>query len=64
MNFGKNLKNLRVQNNLSQIELANLLGINLEKVRRFEQSKQKGIDFVVLERITKVLNCTYDELFK
>ena len=64
LNFGKNLKALRKQNNLSQIELANLLGINLEKVRRFEQSKQKGIDFVVLERITKVLNCTYDELFK
>ena len=64
MNFGKNLKDLREQNNLNQIELANLLGINLEKVRRFEQSKQKGIDFVVLEKITKVLNCTYDELFK
>lgn len=64
MNFGKNLKELREKNNLSQIELANLLEINLEKVRRFEQAKQKGIDFVVLEKIVKVLKCTYNELFK
>lgn len=64
MNFGKNLKELREKNNLSQIELANLLGINLEKVRRFEQAKQKGIDFVVLEKIVNVLKCTYNELFK
>ncbi len=64
MNFGKNLKELREKNNLSQIELAKLLGINLEKVRRFEQAKQKSIDFVVLEKIIKTLKCTYNDLFQ
>ena len=64
MNFGKNLKELREKNNLSQIELAKLLGINLEIVRRFEQAKQKSIDFVVLEKIIKTLKCTYNDLFQ
>ena len=64
MNFSRNLKKIREKNNLSQIELANLLGINLEKVRRFEQAKQKSIDFVVLEKIVKELKCTYNDLFQ
>ncbi len=64
MNFKENLKNLRVKNNLTQKELCKILNIPLKTYTHYEQGESKTISFELLERLTKILNCDYNELLK
>lgn len=63
MNFSKNLKILRDNAHLSQKELANLLNVQTDTVSKWEQNKNIKT-FELLEQLTKILHCSYDELLK
>ncbi|MDE6242320.1 MAG: helix-turn-helix domain-containing protein [Anaeroplasmataceae bacterium] len=64
MNFRENLKELRIKSNLTQQQLSNLLKIPLKTYRHYEQGESKTISFELLEKLTQVLNCSYNELLK
>ncbi|MCM1195818.1 MAG: helix-turn-helix domain-containing protein [Roseburia sp.] len=63
MNFSKNLKNLRENANLNQKELAVLLNVKTDTVSKWEQNKNIKT-FELLEQLTKIFNCTYDDLLE
>lgn len=64
MKLNENFKNFRKQKHLEQDEIANILNVNIEKIRRIEQNKSKSIDLELLEKIKNFFNCSYDDLLK
>ncbi len=63
MNFSKNLKILRENAHLSQKELADLINVKTDTVSKWEQNKNVKT-FELLEQLTKILKCSYDDLLK
>ena len=63
MNFKNNLKKLRQLNNLTQQNIADLIGINLQSYQKYEQGDREP-KFNILEKIKIALNCTYDDLLE
>ena len=63
MNFKNNLKKLRQLNNLTQQNIADLIGINLQSYQKYEQGDREP-KFSILEKLKIVLNCTYDDLLE
>ena len=61
-NLGRNIKRLRVRNNLSQQELAEILEISIGSVSKIERGVTYP-SFVNLERIATVLHADATELF-
>ena len=60
--FGKRLKYLRRLKDLTQEQLAEKTGISVE----FLSNVERGINapsFETLEKLAKVLNCSYSDLF-
>lgn len=66
MNFKKNLKELRVKLGFTQQELAKQLNMDINSYRYMEQEtkKSKTISFDLLEQLTQILECDYNELLK
>lgn len=64
MNFKENLKKLRNLKSFTQEELANLLNVSLETIRRYEQGRAQPQKLEILEQITQILDCDYNELLK
>ena len=66
MNFKKNLKELRVKRGFTQQEFAKKLGMDINSYRYMEQEtkKAKTISFDLLEQLTEILECDYNELLK
>lgn len=64
MNFKENLKFLRNKKNYTQETLAKALNIPLKTYRHYEQGESKTISFIMLEQLTQILQCSYDDLLK
>ena len=59
--FGEKLLLLREQNNLSQVELANILGITQQCVSTWERGERKpSVDIII--KISSLFCCTIDYL--
>lgn len=63
MNFSKNLKELMLKNNIRNIDLANKLQINKSTITLYLKGEREP-NFLILEQIKNVLQCTYDELLE
>ena len=61
MNFGKRLKEIRKQNGLSQVELAEILGVHNITVSRWESSMSFPSVRILLELIS-LFNVSSDDL--
>ena len=64
MNFKENLKTLRIKKGFTQEELAKLLNVSLETLRRYEQGRAQPQKLEILESLTQILECDYNELLK
>lgn len=62
MNIGHAIKTMREQNNLTQEELSQALGIDRTRIIRIEQ--QKSITTAKLEEIAQALNTKTSEIIK
>lgn len=60
--FAASLKNARVQNNLTQKELAEMLNVKRETVTQWESAKNLP-EYGALSNICKILNIDYSHLF-
>ena len=58
--IGKRITELRVQNNLSQENLAEKLGISRSSLSRYEKGS-RTIDIYVLNNILEIFNISYDD---
>lgn len=63
MDFGKNLKRIRVESNLTQMEIAKKLNVSLKTVSHWESNYTEP-NLQMLKKIKEILNITYDELFE
>ncbi len=54
--IGKKIRRLRVENNLSQPELSNLLGISQSTLCNIESGDRKKIDFSLIQKISIIFN--------
>lgn len=61
MNFGDNLKRLRLKNNLSQEQLALKINVCRSSIAQYESGKIKPSLEIVL-KIREVLNCSFEQL--
>lgn len=61
VNFGKRLKKLRLQNNLSQAQLADRLGLTKSVISAYENSVRMP-SYEVLISISRIFNVTTDYL--
>lgn len=63
MNIKENLQNLMNKNKINSNQLAIKLEIDRSNVSRWLSGKQKP-SLEQLEQLTKIFNCTYDDLLK
>lgn len=61
MNLGKNISELRKKNNLTQEELANMLGVSPQAVSKWENDAACP-DIALLPKIAEIFGVTIDEL--
>ena len=61
--IGKNIKNKRLENQLSQDGLAHLAGISQRSINDIELG-QRNMTILTLKSIANVLNTTVEELVK
>lgn len=61
MNLGKNISELRKKNNLTQEELANMLGVSPQAVSKWENDAACP-DIALLPKIAEIFSVTIDEL--
>ncbi|MDE5964274.1 MAG: helix-turn-helix domain-containing protein [Eubacterium sp.] len=61
MNLGKNIAELRKKNNLTQEELANMLGVSPQAVSKWENDAACP-DIALLPKIAEIFGVTIDEL--
>ncbi|MGI6701285.1 MAG: helix-turn-helix domain-containing protein [Christensenellales bacterium] len=59
--FCDNIKNLRIENNLTQEELARILDISRSTVSAWENNKTEA-DFSTLKKLKEYFGVTYEEL--
>lgn len=62
MSIKINLKGIREIRNLSQFELAKLLGMSPQNIQKLEQGRAKGIQFDTLDKLCNVLSCEIKDL--
>ncbi|MDE7101088.1 MAG: helix-turn-helix domain-containing protein [Anaeroplasmataceae bacterium] len=63
MNFKNNLKNLRKNKGYTQKSLAEKMGLPTQTIINWEQGKTQT-SFEALEKLTYILECSYDDLLK
>lgn len=61
MSFGEILKKVRIDNNLTQEELAKKINTSRSNIANYENNKNKP-SIEILEQISSVLNCSIDFL--
>jgi transcriptional regulator with XRE-family HTH domain len=61
MSFGKNLKDIRVEKNISQAELAEKIGVHTNHLSRYERDLSNP-SIEVVANIAKALDVSIDEL--
>lgn len=61
MNFAENLKNLRIKENVSQIDLSKETGIPQSVISRFERGKLEP-KLSSLQKLAKFFNISIDKL--
>lgn len=61
--FGENLKNLRKQQNISQVDFAKLMQTTQQRVSEWECNKVEPSLFNII-KILKVFNITFEELIE
>ena len=61
MSLGKNIKALRESKNIKQEDLANILGVSIQSISRWE-NEQNYPDISILPSISKYFNVTTDYL--
>lgn len=61
MSLGKNIKTLRESKNIKQEDLANILGVSIQSISRWE-NEQNYPDISILPSISKYFNVTTDYL--
>ena len=62
MTFGEKLKKLRIENNLTQKDLADQLHVTFQTVSKWENDTNEP-DFSTLKELSKILNCSIEYLF-
>ena len=63
-NIGKRIQATRMENKISQKEMADFLGISMNYIAKIESKKmQRGFTIVVLGRIADALNIDIKNLF-
>lgn len=60
--LSKNIYKYRKQKSLTQLQLAQLLGVSAQAVSKWEQS-QSAPDIALLPELAKILGVTISELF-
>lgn len=60
--LGEKIKRLREQRNLTQLELADLVGVHQTKISHCETGA-RGISISLLEELASALHVSFDELF-
>lgn len=63
MNFAKNLKKLRQDNNLSQEDIAEKLNTSFKTISHWETGYSEP-SLTQLEKLSKIFDVTIDELIK
>ena len=63
MEFGTNLKRIRLENNLNQQELAKKLNVSLKTISHWESGYTEP-SLQMVQKIKEVLKVSYDELFE
>lgn len=60
------LKELRLKNNLTQLELSQKTGVNIRTIQNFEQGQNdlKSANVGTVYKILQVLNTTIEDYFK
>ena len=58
--IAQNIKNIRLINQLTQVEMGNLLGYSERQIRRFETIGTSS--FAVIKRISEVFNVSIMEI--
>ena len=61
ISFKEKLKLLRINNNLTQQQMSELLNITRQAYAKYEQGKREP-NFDTLKKIVKILNCSYNDL--
>lgn len=61
--FSDTLKSIRKKNGITQIQLANKLGVSNGTVAMWETNERKP-NIIMLKRIAAVFGCTTDELLE
>lgn len=59
--FSSNIRNLRIENNLTQDELAKIIGVSRSTVSAWENEKTEA-DFITLAKLRDYFEVTYEEL--
>ena len=63
MDFGKNLKRIRLENNLTQTDLAKKINVSLKTVSHWESGYTEP-NLQMVQKIKEELKVSYDELFE
>jgi transcriptional regulator with XRE-family HTH domain len=63
LNFGKQVRKIRLEQNLSQEELADKAGVHRTYIGMIERA-EKNITLENIEKIAKALNCKIAELIE
>ena len=61
--LGKNIKKIRTRNNVTQVEIANILGVDRSFVSNIENGKNNPT-LSTIANLAKALKVPVDELFK
>ena len=61
--FSRNLRQLRIEKNLTQEQLANVLGVSAQSVSRWECGNTLP-DVLLLPQIARLYGVTVDDLYK
>lgn len=63
MDFGKNLKRIRIESNLTQAEVAKKINVSLKTISHWESGYTEP-SLQMVQKIKEVLKVSYDELFE
>lgn len=63
INVGMNIKRLRIKKGLTQLELANIVGVTKAQMSRWESGK-RSLYFETAKQLCKALDCTLEDLSK
>jgi len=62
VNFGKRIKELRIEKGMSQMDVGAVIGIDRENIRKYEKGLQEPKLSTIL-KFAEVFNVSFNELF-